>query len=70
MQSQSQDGVTGVFWDGAVCKAAVCTQGLEAAAWLPVEENTAGDLNTLRCGFWGAPNPQGVSGKLGCQVPA
>lgn len=40
-------GFTRVFWDGAVCKAAVCTQGLETSAWLPVEENAAGDLSAL-----------------------
>lgn len=47
MHSQSQSGVTGVFWEGAVCKAAACMRGLNTSAWLPVEENAAGDPGTL-----------------------
>lgn len=55
-----------MIWDGAVTKAAACTQGLETFAWLSVEDNAAEGLCVTRCVFPGAPNPQGMSGNLGC----
>lgn len=55
-----------MIWDGAVTKAAACTQGLETFAWLSVEDNAAEGLCVTRCVFPDAPNPQGMSGNLGC----